>query len=48
MFVVDRELGASGAQPPELLLSLLRQGWENRRPTSSVVDNGDSCGIDDC
>ncbi|HEY2657427.1 MAG TPA: DsbA family oxidoreductase [Solirubrobacteraceae bacterium] len=30
MFVVDRELGASGAQPPELLLSLLRQGWENR------------------
>ena len=30
MFVVDRVLGASGAQPPELLLSLLRQGWENR------------------
>ncbi len=34
MFVVDRELGASGAQPPELLLSLLQQGWENRAPVS--------------
>lgn len=29
MFVVDRSLGASGAQPPELLLRLLTQGWEN-------------------
>jgi predicted DsbA family dithiol-disulfide isomerase len=28
MFVVDRALGASGAQPPELLLQLLQQGWE--------------------
>lgn len=27
MFVVDRRLGASGAQPPELLLELLRRGW---------------------
>ncbi len=26
-FVVDRALGASGAQPPEALLELLRQGW---------------------
>jgi predicted DsbA family dithiol-disulfide isomerase len=26
-FVVDRKLGASGAQPPEALLDLLRQGW---------------------
>jgi predicted DsbA family dithiol-disulfide isomerase len=34
MFVVDRELGASGAQPPELLLSLLQQGWENHAPVS--------------
>jgi predicted DsbA family dithiol-disulfide isomerase len=29
-FVVDRELGASGAQPPEALLDLLRQGWAKR------------------
>jgi len=48
MFVVDRELGASGAQPPELLLSLLRQGWENRAPAISVVEGGDSCDVDGC
>jgi len=29
-FVVDRKLGASGAQPPEALLDLLRQGWAKR------------------
>ncbi len=28
MFVVDRAFGASGAQPPEQLLSLLRHGWD--------------------
>ncbi|HEX3802172.1 MAG TPA: DsbA family oxidoreductase [Solirubrobacteraceae bacterium] len=28
MFVVDRAFGASGAQPPEQLLVLLRHGWE--------------------
>ncbi|MGO9487435.1 MAG: DsbA family oxidoreductase [Solirubrobacteraceae bacterium] len=27
-FVVDRALGAAGAQPPEHMLELLRQGWE--------------------
>ena len=26
-FVVDRAIGASGAQPPDALLELLRQGW---------------------
>lgn len=26
-FVVDRRLGTSGAQPPEALLELLREGW---------------------
>lgn len=30
MFVVDRRFGASGAQPPEQLLALLRHGWESR------------------
>jgi predicted DsbA family dithiol-disulfide isomerase len=29
-FVVDRRLGLSGAQPPEVLLELLRQGWAHR------------------
>jgi predicted DsbA family dithiol-disulfide isomerase len=33
-FVVDRSLGASGAQPPEALLELLRQGWAARSPVS--------------
>jgi predicted DsbA family dithiol-disulfide isomerase len=28
MFVVDRAFGASGAQPPEQLLALLRHGWK--------------------
>jgi len=28
MFVVDRAFGASGAQPPERLLALLRQAWD--------------------
>jgi predicted DsbA family dithiol-disulfide isomerase len=28
MFVVDRAFGASGAQPPEQLLALLRQAWD--------------------
>jgi predicted DsbA family dithiol-disulfide isomerase len=46
-FVVDRALGASGAHPPEALLQLLRQGWENRSPVSVVAD-GDSCGVDGC
>jgi predicted DsbA family dithiol-disulfide isomerase len=35
-FVVDRAIGASGAQPPEALLDLLRQGWERqRRPAAA-------------
>ena len=35
-FVVDRKLGASGAQPPEQLLELLRQGWA-KRPASAIA-----------
>jgi predicted DsbA family dithiol-disulfide isomerase len=46
-FVVDRALGVSGAQPPEQMLELLRQGWVNRTPIS-VVAEGESCGIDGC
>lgn len=46
-FVVDRALGASGAQPPEVLGQLLRQGWETRSPLS-VVTGGESCGVDGC
>lgn len=36
-FVVDRKLGASGAQPPEALLDLLRQGWAKRTPVSELA-----------
>jgi predicted DsbA family dithiol-disulfide isomerase len=35
-FVVDRKLGASGAQPPDALLDLLRQGWAKRRLVSAL------------
>lgn len=37
MFVVDRKLGASGAQPPDALLDLLRQGWARRSPASALA-----------
>jgi predicted DsbA family dithiol-disulfide isomerase len=46
-FVVDRSLGASGAQPPELLAEMLRQGWE-ARPKIAVVADGQACGPDGC
>jgi predicted DsbA family dithiol-disulfide isomerase len=36
-FVIDRQLGASGAQPPEALLDLLRQGWAKRSPSSALA-----------
>jgi predicted DsbA family dithiol-disulfide isomerase len=35
MFVVDRAIGVSGAQPPEQLLALLRHGWESRTATAA-------------
>jgi predicted DsbA family dithiol-disulfide isomerase len=46
-FVVDRALGASGAQPPEVLRGLLGRGWAQRSPVT-VVEQGDSCGVDGC
>jgi predicted DsbA family dithiol-disulfide isomerase len=46
-FVVDRQFGASGAQPPEALGELLRHAWE-AQPRIEVVTTGDSCGIDGC
>lgn len=36
-FVLDRKLGASGAQPPDALLDLLRQGWTKRSPASAIA-----------
>jgi predicted DsbA family dithiol-disulfide isomerase len=46
-FVIDRAIGASGAQSPEVLGQLLQQGWQARNPLSVVAD-GESCGIDGC
>ena len=46
-FVVDGTLGASGAQPPEQLLQLLRRGWAQRTPVT-VVAGGEACGPDGC
>jgi predicted DsbA family dithiol-disulfide isomerase len=46
-FVVDRALGAAGAQPPEVLGELLGRGWA-ARPAVTVVAGGESCGVDGC
>jgi predicted DsbA family dithiol-disulfide isomerase len=46
-FVVDRRLAISGANPPEQLLELLRQGWQ-QEPPLTVVDEGAACGPDGC
>ena len=46
-FVVNRKLAISGANQPEQLLGLLRQGWE-QRPTAAVVNAGAACGPDGC
>jgi len=47
-FVVDRAIGASGAQPPEVLGELLRRGWEAQQPVVQVVADGEVCGPDGC
>jgi len=45
-FVVNRSLGAAGAQPPAVLAELLRQAASH--PAVSVAAAGESCGIDGC
>jgi predicted DsbA family dithiol-disulfide isomerase len=35
-YVVDRAMGASGAQPPEVFDQLLERGWEARSPVSAT------------
>ena len=46
-FVVNRKLAMSGANPPDQLLALLRQGWE-QGSAEAVVDAGAACGPDGC
>ncbi len=36
-FVVDRALGTSGAQPPDQLLAMLEQGWEQQPQASALA-----------
>lgn len=36
-FVIDRAIGVSGAQSPDVLLNLLREGWERTRPAATAV-----------
>jgi predicted DsbA family dithiol-disulfide isomerase len=47
-FVVDRSIGAAGAQSPEYLLALLRQGWEAYAPVSVAAGAGERCDVDGC
>jgi predicted DsbA family dithiol-disulfide isomerase len=49
-FVVDRSLGAAGAQSPEYMLAMLRQAWEAsaRVPVAATPAGGDSCGVEGC
>ena len=47
-FVVDRRIGASGAQPPEVLGELLPRAWADSQPAIPVVAAGDTCGVDGC
>ena len=47
-FVVDRQFGASGAQPPEVLADLLHRAWEARPKPMTLVAEGDTCGPDGC
>jgi predicted DsbA family dithiol-disulfide isomerase len=34
-FIVDRKVGVTGAQPPELILEMLRQGWTRRETVAA-------------
>jgi predicted DsbA family dithiol-disulfide isomerase len=46
-FVVDRRIAAQGAQPPEVLVELLRRGLP-AEPALPVVADGATCGPDGC
>lgn len=47
-FVVDRAFGASGAQPPQALLELLRHVWAEKSETETVMPDGAACGPEGC
>jgi predicted DsbA family dithiol-disulfide isomerase len=35
-FIVDRKVGVTGAQPPEMILRMLREGWARRTPVAAA------------
>lgn len=47
-FVVDRTYGASGAQPPEVLLQLLERAWADSHPVLTTVPAADGCDDGSC
>jgi predicted DsbA family dithiol-disulfide isomerase len=47
-FVVDRAIGASGAQPSAVLTDMLEQAWAASHPAVPSIATGDTCGIDGC
>lgn len=49
-FVIDREVGASGAHPKEAMAELLRRGWaaSHPGPVVPVASGGDACGPGGC
>ncbi len=47
-FIVDRRVGVTGAQPAEVMLELLRQGWARREPVPTEGASEESCSVDGC
>jgi predicted DsbA family dithiol-disulfide isomerase len=48
-FVVDRSIGAAGAQPPEYMLEMLRRAWQARQVAVGVAAPvGESCAAEGC
>jgi predicted DsbA family dithiol-disulfide isomerase len=47
-FIIDRQVGVSGAQPAEMMLRLLREGYDRRAPVSILAADGESCDVDGC
>ena len=49
LFVVDRRLAVSGAQPPDVLLQVLRRAWDERAPVVvAATGDGNACGPEGC
>jgi predicted DsbA family dithiol-disulfide isomerase len=47
-FLLDRKYAVSGAQPAELLLSALRQTWQEQAGQQDAPEGGPLCGPDGC